>query len=984
MNFVNKLLLLFSLVIMYVLCFPIVSNAQTKDLILPSPEVEMFRKYGEFNHDLSRGVIDISIPLYKIKSGEIEMDIVLRYNGTSGIKPYENDNNKIGLGWILDVGGVVSRTVKGKPDDLYARPAVFKNPDDIQESNESDFNYLVNVLDANGTVDVQRDHFSFSFQGETTNFILNEENNIFKSYITPFKPYNIKVNSTNAPVINGSTYHKRIDNFEIINDKGFKYLFGGNGNIETYLIESQFGTSAWFLNEVIDNNNFSKIKLEYIDVNNLQRPKGDYWTQSVYQEMGLAPNLYIFGSGAYVVPCRDAGVPDYLLEVNAIPQQLQYNTKNIKYINFDNGKVIFNYTNDNKYLNEIVIEDSDGNIIKRILFNKSQFYGGELKLNSLDFKDYGNSTQEKYEFSYDERNINEYNTTVDFWGYCNGVNPDPTIINKTTLRNDVSYYPSQASPHSGAVYYTNIGNTSHEPNELFVEYNILKSIKYPYSGYSKFYYEPNIYLENDPTGTIPKNGGGVRIKRIENYSDDNKKVYEKKYEYDPGFTNFSVYDITKFTSTTFYVDNVLDCNPPFYSSGMGDDPFLFRNRLFYNNWSPYLGDNSVRYNEASEIFSSDDDNNGKITYNYQYTNKNQFGILKNSYGATHFYIRQYREWGNGLIKSKQYFKFNNQSYIKTKMEEFNYQFEDLYTFNDMLVARNLTGLGTAPTNSYYWLKYVANDNCALSLPNMFGANLHQNVIGKVSLIDVSTSFYEDNILLSEKTLEYEPVYNLVRSEEIKNSKGTINKTSYTYPFDYPTVPVYQQMVTRNIIAPVIEQTNFVNNIQTQRVTTNYYNPFSNIYVPQSVTNQKGSFAQETVATFNLYDNTGNLLEQQKADNIKEAYLWGYNGHYPVAKIIGSNYATVSTIPSLNLSLLNTGTEAQKAEQLNLVRNYFAGNKNVHVSTYSYRPLVGMLSETDPNGKTSSYEYDSFNRLKLIKDDQGNILKKFEYKYQQPQ
>jgi YD repeat-containing protein len=38
----------------------------------------------------------------------------------------------------------------------------------------------------------------------------------------------------------------------------------------------------------------------------------------------------------------------------------------------------------------------------------------------------------------------------------------------------------------------------------------------------------------------------------------------------------------------------------------------------------------------------------------------------------------------------------------------------------------------------------------------------------------------------------------------------------------------------------------------------------------------------------------------------------------------------------------------------------------------------MTSKTDIKGRITYYEYDNFNRLKTIKDNQGNILKQYEY------
>lgn len=56
--------------------------------------------------------------------------------------------------------------------------------------------------------------------------------------------------------------------------------------------------------------------------------------------------------------------------------------------------------------------------------------------------------------------------------------------------------------------------------------------------------------------------------------------------------------------------------------------------------------------------------------------------------------------------------------------------------------------------------------------------------------------------------------------------------------------------------------------------------------------------------------------------------------------------------------------------------------DAQVWTYTYKSLVGMLTATDPAGKTAYYDYDSFGRLTGMRDNDGNTIQSFDYHYKQ--
>jgi hypothetical protein len=80
-----------------------------------SPEVNKFEQYMNMPVNLVSGTPQVNIPIYTLNYGGMSLPISLEYDA-SGVK-VESIASCVGQNWTLNVGGVVSRIVKGAPDE---------------------------------------------------------------------------------------------------------------------------------------------------------------------------------------------------------------------------------------------------------------------------------------------------------------------------------------------------------------------------------------------------------------------------------------------------------------------------------------------------------------------------------------------------------------------------------------------------------------------------------------------------------------------------------------------------------------------------------------------------------------------------------------------------------------------------------------------------------------------------------------------------
>lgn len=239
-----------------------------------------------------------------------------------------------------------------------------------------------------------------------------------------------------------------------------------------------------------------------------------------------------------------------------------------------------------------------------------------------------------------------------------------------------------------------------------------------------------------------------------------------------------------------------------------------------------------------------------------------------------------------------------------------------------------------------------------------------------------TKEYLGNTLEKTNTFEYDSNRRITGKTSTTSRLGDILETFFYYHLDVNGNPY-----SFNRFGEIDHIDEFVGSRQISTTKMEYNNNWRNsqgtivntAYQASKISKSKGSGSPVLQIKNNVYDLYGNILETEDISGLKKCYVFGYNNTVVIAEITGIAYVSLPT--ALIDAAKNASNVNDEASLLTALANLRAASQlsTALITTYTYKPLKGISTVTDPRGYKMIYEYDAFGRQIAVKDEIGNLI-----------
>jgi len=489
-----------------------------------SPDAAAIMRYINYPVDYSNGLPKIEIPLYEIKVGDISIPISLKYH-SSGFK-VNTSETWLGYGWTLSAEPVITRSIKGNPDE---QSYLLENP----SRGETGVAYRKSL--AEGSWDEEPDLFYYTILDNSGRFFIKKEKNVVPIVQTvPKEPLKF-----NFPLTLGT--------FEIDDNKGLKYTFGGAGRQE--FTDGTAGPVTWKCASITSRKTGQTVTFDYHTLADYYIGKEHSDKITVLDSCDRPGTLSTFNNSplnsSSPPPEFQLILPAVLVErqgityyhtvsapvsgglSNVVATGIQRTTSSavtstlikcahLSTITFPGGRVVFEKTDG--LLSAIKVYDTGQNLIKH--FDLAQIRAENtlrVSFDALKLISPGGNDFTQYKFDYNSvLPVGFSDRSVDYWGYYNAVD-----LRYTSLVPQLNITGRDLNNTNGGVRFS-IGGANRNANTAAAKMGMLKSITFPSGGSTFFEYEGNYY--KDVQNNV-KLAGGLRIQHIKETNTDGTTLH---------------------------------------------------------------------------------------------------------------------------------------------------------------------------------------------------------------------------------------------------------------------------------------------------------------------------------------------------------------------------------------------------------------------------------------------------------------------------
>lgn len=970
-----------------------------------SPNTSAFVQYSNQPVNYNTGIPQISIPLFEVSDKNVKLDISLSYHA-GGIK-VDQEASCVGLGWVLNAGGVIAREVRGIPDgfdytgSLYKRTSI--RDKHFAESITDYGNAIQDDLDqaVQGTTDNSSDIYSYNFMGRVGKFYFNSQGEACF-----FKHENFKVD-----FVNTKSYPYLI----ITDETGVKYIFN---EFEFTMKNNDTYVSAWYLTRITSPLG-ANIKFEYKSGGS----SANLYHHRLYQDC-FVPMAYSAMKSSidskYYIPLFDRN-PTRALILDKITLSSGSS------ILFERGEQRKDAEPYCAYeLDAIKLHNIDGREIKRYKLYYSYFEANDLckvkhdkmsmthlshlnyrlRLDSLqDVSIVGNKSIPSYKFRYyGDDNPSTYDDYTlpyrmspcqDHWGYYNKSlnetifpgNPKGNHIPLDEMYGrivDAEYFPMSLEIINGA---------DRNPHAEAVKAGTLNKIIYPTGGYTEYDFENHGVYEG--TGYPPF--GGLRIRKITTFDNITKENNVRLFEYEP---------------STSWVSN--DCS---------NGPFGYHTR-FWHGWHPQvdkyglqelLAGFGIPYEESQSEFiikinsyplstlgSESDVNyssvketvigNGYTVYKFSDSPDIWGGYDHTSlpsdplFNSTHIHFTYQLDWCQGYVHDCDFIRsctFPYPNFISTswarglllKKEEYSEQgnlIQEIdYEYDTSVLSKD---------KGYKIIKIDVDKQYIFSEEFIYGGV--SKLLKKIEKV-YSTNGVVENI----NEYRYDSPLHMQITDEINYCGDNKYITKYYYPHDYGNK--FDSLIDNNMFLPIDTRV-YKNQLLISGEQVKYNGIGLPLIAYRANTNSDNKFSIDNPFTFEpyfwrSYNMSNQICSEVSTDQINYTYLWSYKNQYPIVKLTNINYNDVLRIlGEVFIEGLANSIEPTK-EQINKIKSLQDIYPEALMNFYEYIPGFGLSKETDSRGISLCYEYDEYGNLTskyMFIDGSKHIIKSYKINYKQ--